>query len=102
MDFLDKIINNTDDPEGSNLNLDDFKIPEYEGIQTSLMKNTAGNSRGFSNGNNSKGFGGGGTQGSLSALNRKQDSRLNHIENEVDNLMNYEQFKPVKMGGLPS
>jgi len=31
MDFIDKIINNIN-TEDSNINLDDFKIPEYEGI----------------------------------------------------------------------
>lgn len=64
MDFIDRMLSGDNTEQ---VNLEEFKIPEYEGIQTSLMKNSA-----------SKGFGG--SQVSISALNSKQDKRLEGLE----------------------
>lgn len=54
-----------------------FKIPEYDGIQTSLMKNTNNTMGRLSNN---------GTL-NLDALNSKQDNRLDKIQNEVEALI---------------
>lgn len=92
MDFIDKLLNNNennDDAIGSSsLNLEDFKIPEYEGIQTSLMKNTAG--QGTLKSAN-------GSQGSLEAIINRQDNRLNRIENfKLDTVEDYKDSHEPK------
>ena len=80
LDFIDNMINQDVIPGGKST-LDDsgFKLPDYEGMQTSLMKGSATK------------FGGTqGTQGSLDvqALNEKQEHRLDKMQIEVDNLLN--------------
>ena len=66
MDFIEKMINQDI--------TDDFKIPEYEGIQTSLMKNSSSNR--FS-------------QGTLNVenLNLQNEQRLHKMQSEVDSML---------------
>ena len=66
MDFIEKMINQDI--------TEDFKIPEYEGIQTSLMKNSSSNR--FS-------------QGTLNVenLNLQNEQRLHKMQSEVDSML---------------
>lgn len=86
MEFIEKLIRGDDDkqPAGTSLKMSgEFHLPEYEGIQTSLMKKTNTSQASLNN-----------TSFNLDKLNAERDSRLHEMQEEVDQLISKNRMLP--------